>query len=235
MGTPEARRAALPLSNTDSAPTNSPPPVTPLVTLPLVTLNDLLWFLYLYPIRLLARVLPRWSLYAIGKLSDPIVQFHARRRIARAAQWIQQACRTTPANARRIASRSLSNNMFRTLDELLLLHTASSEMLRCTGIDGIQHLESAIARGKGVILLVGHFCANRVAVRYLAAQGYAALSVHNQRPSNRAGGRFGEFLRPRSIAAPGARLPGPGVYSGSGLQSEDYAKTARGRIGHRPV
>ncbi len=166
---------------------------------PLVTLNDLLWLLYLYPIRLLSRVLPRWSLYAIGKLSDPIIQFHARRLKAKAVPWIVRACRTTPGHALRIASQSLSNNIFRILDELLLLRPSCSKMLRCTGIDGIQHLESAIARGKGVILLVGHFRANRIAVRYLAGKGYPALAVHNQRPSNKAEGRLGRFLQPRSI------------------------------------
>jgi lauroyl/myristoyl acyltransferase len=191
MGTPEASPTALPVSKPDS---------TPPVALPLVTLNDLLWLLYLYPIRLLARVLPRWSLYALGKLADPIVQFHARGRKTRAAQWIQQACRTTPADARRIAGQSLSNNMFRTLDDLLLLRPSSGKLLRCTGIDGIQHLESAMARGKGVILLAGHFCANRIAVRYLAAKGYPALSVHNQQPSNKAEGRLGRrFVQPRAI------------------------------------
>jgi lauroyl/myristoyl acyltransferase len=189
MATSPANRAALPASDAVSAP----------VTLPLVTLNDLLWLLYLYPIRWLARILPRWSLYAIGKLSDPIVQFHARRRKARAAPWIALACRTTPVHARRIAGQSLSNGIFRTLDELLLLRPSSGRMLRCEGLDGIQHLEQASARGKGVILLVGHFCANRIALRYLAANGYPVLAVHNQRPSNFAGGRLGKVLQPRSM------------------------------------
>jgi lauroyl/myristoyl acyltransferase len=190
MGTPEASRAVLPVSKANS---------TPLVTLPLVTLNDLLWLLYLYPIRLLARILPRWSLYALGKLSDPIVQFEARRSKARAIPWIAQACGTTPAHARRIASQSISNTMFRILDGLVLLRPSSDKMLRCTDLDGIQHLESAIARGKGVILLAGHFCANRIARRYLATKGYRVLSVHSQRPRNRAQGRLGMlFLQPRA-------------------------------------
>ena len=90
--------------------------------------------------------------------------------------------------------------MFRTLDGLLLLRPSFDKMLRCTSIDGIEQLESAIARGKGVILLAGHFCANRIAVRYLATKGYAALSVHNQRPSSKEEGRLGRlFLHPRSI------------------------------------
>jgi len=190
LGNSEVNRAALPAAGADP---------TPPVALPLVTLNDLLWLLYLYPIRLLALVLPRWSLYAIGKLSDPIVQFHARRRKARAAPWIALACRTTPVHAGRIATQSLSNGIFRTLDELLLLGTSSEKMLRCQGIDGIQHLQQASAYGKGVILLAGHFCANRIALRYLATKGYPALSIHNRRPSNFAGGRLGKILQPRSM------------------------------------
>jgi lauroyl/myristoyl acyltransferase len=189
MGTPEASGAVGPAFNPNS---------TPRVTLPLVTLNDLLWLLYLYPIRFLARALPRWCLYAIATLSDPIVQFDARRRKARAVPWIAQACGTTPSNARRIASQSLLNGMFRTLDELLLLRPSWEKILRCTDLDGIQHLESAIARGKGVVLLAGHFWANRLALRYLATKGHAALSVHNQRPTNKAAGRLGRlFLEPR--------------------------------------
>ena len=169
-------------------------------SVPWVTLNDLLWLLYLYPVRLLARFLPRSFLYAIGELSIPIVQFHARRRKAKAAHWIARACGTTPVQAQRIASQSLTNGIFRTLDELLLLRPSPENMLRCDGMDGLENLDHAIARGKGVILLVGHFCANRIATRYLASRGYAALSVHNQSPSNRAGGRLGkQFLQPLSV------------------------------------
>jgi len=190
LAAPEANPAALSAAKADPMP---------LVALPLVTLNDLLWLLYLYPIRLLARFLPRWSLYAIGKLSDPIVQFHARRRKARAVPWIAEACHTTPRDAARIASQSLSNNMFRTLDELLMLRPSFDKMLCCTFIAGMQHLENAIAGGKGVVLTVGHFCATRVCLRYLASKGYAVLSVHNQRPSNKAEGRLGRFLQPHFI------------------------------------
>jgi lauroyl/myristoyl acyltransferase len=187
MGTSDASRA-LPTSDTNS---------TPPAVLPLVTINDLLWLLYLYPVRLLSSVLPRWFVYAIAKLSDPIVQFDARRRKARGAAWIEQACRTTPAQARRIARQSLSNNMFRTLDGLLLLRPSFGRMLRCREIEGFQHLESALARGKGVVLLSGHFCANRVALRYLAAQGHAVLSVHGQ-PANKLQGQLGQLLLPLS-------------------------------------
>lgn len=167
---------------------------------PLLTLNDLLWLVYLYPIRLLAIFLPRSLLYALGRLSNPMVQFLSRRPKARAVSWIAKACHTTPEHARRISSESLSNTMFRTLDALLMLRPSGSTNLCCTGIHGLQHLVEAIARGKGVILLSGHFCANRVALRYLAANGYPALSVHNKNPANLAGGRFGNrFLQSLAV------------------------------------
>jgi lauroyl/myristoyl acyltransferase len=186
MGTPEVSPVALPAAAAKSRP--------------LVTLNDLLWLLYLYPVRLLANVLPRSILYGIGRLSGPLVQFHARHHKIKAVPWIMQACRTTPERARQIARRSLFKNIFGTLDELLLLNPAFDKMLRCSGLEGLEHLEAGLARGKGVILLVGHFRANRIAGRYLAMQGYRALSVHNERPSNKAEGRFGKrFLQSHYI------------------------------------
>jgi lauroyl/myristoyl acyltransferase len=182
--------------------------VRPQHTLPLVTFNDLLWLLYLYPVRWLARVVPRSFLYAIGRLADPIVQFHLRKNKVKAACWIAQACRVTPERSRTIARRSISNNLVRTLDELVLVRTSSTAMLRCHGVDGMRRLESALAHGNGVILLVGHFNANRVAVRYLAAQGCAALSVHNQRPGNATQGRLGsQFSQPRYIALQKEAIP----------------------------
>ncbi|MGP0076058.1 MAG: lysophospholipid acyltransferase family protein [Bryobacteraceae bacterium] len=173
---------------------NSQPPVAPR----LVTLNDLLWLLYLYPVRWAAGIMPRSFLYAIGRLADPIVQCYSRGRKAKAIPWIAEACRVSPGRAGSIVRRSLSNSLFGLLDHLLLLRPSSKNALRCEEVDGIQHLESAIARGKGVILLVGHFPANRVAGRYLAGQGYAVLSLRNRSATNVAEGWLGRrFLQPR--------------------------------------
>lgn len=90
--------------------------------------------------------------------------------------------------------------MFSILDDLLLFRPSFQKKLHCAGIQGAGHLERALAAGNGVILLTGHFYANRIAERYLAAIGYPMLSVHNQRPSNRAAGRLGRsILQPRYL------------------------------------
>ena len=168
--------------------------------LPFCTTHDLLWFFYLYPLRLIAAVVPRAWLYLMGRLAEPLVQFHWRRRRRSAARRIITARSCTAREAARIARQSVSNNMFRILDDLLLFRPAFPKKLHCTAIDGMQHLERAISSGKGVIVLTGHFGANRIAERYLAAIGHSMLSVHNQEPSNRAEGLVGRrILQPRYL------------------------------------
>ncbi len=182
-----------------SAPSRSEREAVPAV--PLCTVNDLFWLLYLYPLRLLYAVLPRACFDWLGKVVEPFVQWHERKRRARGVRTILTAYPAKTTNeAAQIASQCVTNNMFHVLDDLLLLRPPNSKQLNCTGVEGREVLEQAVAAGKGVILLTAHFCANRVAMRYLAGAGYPVLSVHNRQPSNRAQGQLGRrVLQPRHI------------------------------------
>ena len=144
----------------------------------------------------------------IGKFAEPLVQFHWRPRRKKAIRWIAAACGCTPEAAARIARKSVSNNMSSVLDDLILFRPSCGKLLHCLGVDGIEYLERAISDGKGVMVLTGHFCANRIAEKYLAGAGYPMLSVHNRTPSNRAGGRLGmRFLQPRYVELQGRANP----------------------------
>jgi lauroyl/myristoyl acyltransferase len=176
------------------------PSVSPADREPLCTVNDLFWLLYLYPLRLISAFAPRALLYWMGGLAEPWVQLHASGRKEKAVRWIISARCSTPEQAPGIVRQSISNSLFRILDDLLLMRPSFQEKLHCVGIQGAGHLERALAAGKGVILLTGHFYANRIAERYLAATGYPMLSVRNQRPPNRAAGRLGRrILQPRHL------------------------------------
>ena len=48
-------------------------------TVPLLAVNDLLWFLYLYPLRVLSAFDPRILIHPIGSLAEPFVQFRSRK------------------------------------------------------------------------------------------------------------------------------------------------------------
>jgi KDO2-lipid IV(A) lauroyltransferase len=166
---------------------------------PLFTAKDLLWLLYLYPFRLLSAGAPRSVLYSVARAAEPLVQLLAREGRTRATRWLLAACPgMTPAEAQRVAWRAVSNNIFSLVDNLLLHRPSVEPLLRCDGIEGLEHLERAMAAGRGVLVLSGHFCANRVGQRYLAARGYRMLCVGNQRPSNGAEGRLGRaVVQPR--------------------------------------
>jgi hypothetical protein len=172
---------------------------------PLCTFEDVLWLLYLYPLRLISALTPPAWLYRAGKLAKPFLQFQAREPRKRALRRILTLRPgVTRTEAVRIVRQSISNDMFRKLDDLILLRPSHRQMLRCTGIEGLQHLDQAIATGNGVILLTAHFCATRIAVRYLATLGYPALTVHNQKPWSPSEGRLGVFFG-RATANSGAR------------------------------
>jgi lauroyl/myristoyl acyltransferase len=178
----------------------SPPVVSSSDPLPLLTINDLLWFLYLYPLRILSAFDPRSLIHPIGRLAEPFVQFRARKRreaVLRRMLAAQDAGMTRD-QAPRIARQLIANSSLRMLDDLVLCQPSFARKLRCTGIEGLENLERGKSAGKGVIVLTAHFCACRIAKRYLATLGYPMLSVRDQIQRGDWWGRLGRrILEPR--------------------------------------
>ncbi len=165
---------------------------------PFITLDDLFWFLYLYPFRLLAALGVPKLIYRLGAL----FRFRVKQRVEVVAGRMLAAhgAGITSDRAPALARGMLANSKCRMLDDLILSWPGCAPKLRCTGIDGLEHLERAITSGRGVIVLTGHFCANRVAKRYLATHGYPMLTVRDRITVGDWWGRFGRrFLEPRRV------------------------------------
>ena len=145
---------------------------------PLLTLDDLFWLVYLYPLRILSALGFHQLLYRLGGL----FQFRVERRAVLVARRILAAASAgiTGYQAPDIARRMLANSKCRMLDDLILSWPSRARKLRCAGIDGLEHLERAKACGRGVVVLTAHFCATRLAKRYLATHGYPMLTVRDR-------------------------------------------------------
>ncbi len=193
---------------------------------PLCGLKDLFWLFYLYPLRLLSALIPPAWLRCFGKLAVPLYQFQTRAARKRAyLRVLALRPGIPPAQAARIARLCLSNELLRHLDSLVLLRAPQRLKLRCTGIEGIQHLDQAIAEGHGVMLLTLHFCGTRIAARYLATRGYPILSVQNRVPQNFSEGRLGSMLGRRYMEFRSRSLPDIAY-----LQDKDCSLKILGRL-----
>lgn len=166
---------------------------------PLITGQDLIAWLYLYPVRGLMAILPlRFSKWMV-------------RRAAPVYAWLRRDLRATvqrgmalalpesvaraalPAMARDFVARDLR----KVADDLLLRRLDAAELAEKAAIRGIEHLEAARAEGRGVIVISGHFHANRLAKYYLRRAGYPMMSVRRRVPIGTSAGRFGHrFLEP---------------------------------------
>ena len=168
----------------------------------LVTVKDALWFTYLYPLRFLAAVLPCGALRLAGRLAEPAFQFITRKqkRVVTEGLALATGGGASPAARRKTARRFVTNAVVRAVDDLILNRLTARRRLACAELRGLDHLKSALAAGKGVIVVTGHFYANRLAKRHLAEIGYSMMSVRHGQPPDRMMGRLGKrFLQPRYI------------------------------------
>jgi lauroyl/myristoyl acyltransferase len=199
-------------------------PSIPTVAEPLVTVDDLLWFLYLYPLRIFAAFGPRGLLYSIGRLS----WFRARKRSEVVTRRMLNAkCTGIPRDQMsRIAGQFLANSAIRMLDDLVASWPSFPRRLRCSEIHGLEHLERARSAGAGVILLTVHFCAIRIAKQHLSNIGYPVLTVRDQIAEGDWWGRLGRrMLAPRRMKFLNTII-GESVY----VQDRGYVLKILGRL-----
>ena len=167
--------------------------------LPWVTVKDILWALYLYPARWLSRVSPA-ALTPILYLAGPVFQLlSVRRKDEVRARLAVALGPDTPRSALRALARSFIAHCVRRAGDDLALDRADAPV-RCLRFDGREHLDAAVAAGKGVLFASLHWHAGRAANRALAAAGYPVMTVRTGRPPDRRMGRLGRrFLQPRYV------------------------------------
>jgi phosphatidylinositol dimannoside acyltransferase len=159
----------------------------------LLALKDIYWLVYLYPLKLLLSGCPIALMAPIKRFIAPL--FRASR--ARFRDLAMQRMAAAPDLSRRcspdeFARLFMDNSVDRALDDLVMNKLEKNRSLKCLALHGEDHLQKALATGKGVLLVSGHFYANRLVKRFLSTIGYPILSVRNRHPDDLVAGYFGK-------------------------------------------
>ena len=125
-----------------------------------------------------------------------------------------------------IAHQLVSNAIFRSLDDVVISRPSFLKELRVTEVSGINHLDSALATGNGVLIVTGHYSAARLARRYLAAIGHPILPVRTYQASAESAGRLSgrRFGRPRRCGSGRTRRRNNSGASGAARRTTTYAQ-----------
>jgi len=105
---------------------------------PLFTLKDLMWCLYLYPLRLVARILPPRSFVKLGSLAFPffsVLTGKQRKDVKQGMDNLFSSLRED-RNADVFAGRYLRNAFIRSLEDLVLDRLVSRKQLKCREFRG---------------------------------------------------------------------------------------------------
>jgi lauroyl/myristoyl acyltransferase len=169
---------------------------------PLVTLRDLLLLLYLYPLQFFFRPFSRERLYQFGRVLEPFLQFHFRnwRKTAAARMLATPGAGISADQAPLLARQLVSNAICRSLDDLIISRPKFLHEISLAEVSGLEHVEMAMRRGRGVLIVSGHFSAVRLARRYLATASYPMLAVRAFNPSSGSTGRLSGLLAQRRLA-----------------------------------
>lgn len=103
--------------------------------------------------------LPLPTIQALGALLGRLVYCIARSRRRRALANLE-ACfgdRFTPTERRRLLLLSCQNMITSCLELFALARMKPEQLLRLVDIEGREHLDAAVARGKGVMVITGHY------------------------------------------------------------------------------
>src|SRR5258707_2187725 len=90
----------------------------------------------------------------------------------------------TDPEVARVARRAFQNYGRMLMDFLLIGSLSPEELVKRTSMDGREHLDAALARGRGVIMAVPHMGSWDVAGSYAAALGYEISAVAERFPGS---------------------------------------------------
>lgn len=145
---------------------------------PASALGELGRWVYWYPFRHLLRRSPPGLAYAVGRLGAALLGSLARGRRGSLEEVLPLVCDSGDRHRREQIVRAAFVMLCQTELEVLLypaLNPALVETL--VALRGREHLDEALARGQGAMLMFAHFGANQMIMPALGYRGYAMCQL----------------------------------------------------------
>lgn len=144
-----------------------------------ISLRDIGIIFYLVPLRIAASILPVNTVRFLGSFLGHIYCALATGR----KRAIQQRLRTafgnsmTNAEIMALSRRCVHRAVVCHVDALIVHRIGSKALLGKGQITGLGYLDDALLKGKGVMLVTGHFTGVKMASRFLRESGYPHFGV----------------------------------------------------------
>jgi lauroyl/myristoyl acyltransferase len=162
---------------------------------PLLTFADLSGFAYAYPLSGMVRRFPGLTVWAVKTIAAPCYRWMRRsdrRKVAeRMCLWLDIPLR----DAEVLAARWMNHMIRHSCYELATLSGKNIESR--VEVAGLEHLDSALTGGRGVLLFTMHSFAMKPAKRRLRDMGYPILTVERFSISHNLGRVGRRWLGPR--------------------------------------
>jgi lauroyl/myristoyl acyltransferase len=150
----------------------------------IITVHDFFMFFYLFPLRKLAAILPPKVTHFI---SIPLVYIYSllpvsqkRRNAITKTMTLVFSNKKTQKEIKKLSRQCLCNFVHTFIEDLTINRLNKKCLLERGVINGLEHLENALADRKGVILVGGHFSGDRVSKLFLREIGFPIMSVRTK-------------------------------------------------------
>jgi phosphatidylinositol dimannoside acyltransferase len=126
-----------------------------------------------YPLRWIVVLLPLRALYLLGQMGGSILCFISPgKRILMAEEFRSVLPGESPDRIKTIVKRAFQNYSTCELEVLLYPSLNTDLMNRIVSIEGKEHLDNALNKGKGVLLFQAHFGAFQMTMPAIGYNGY---------------------------------------------------------------
>jgi KDO2-lipid IV(A) lauroyltransferase len=141
-------------------------------------MKDIVLWLYWYPFRFLVHYLPASAVYRLAGACGTIAYFlHGGRRNL-LEQELSRFSGDMPDRQARTIVKNAFINYFQNEIEVLLYSTLNAGNIdRFVACSGLDYIDAALGRGRGVMLLFGHFGANQMVMPAIGYHGYTMCQM----------------------------------------------------------